>query len=403
MIRRDARGLPLSTASGVARDAYVEGVARLLFAQPGIEAAFGRALEADPGFALAHVGLARAHQLHGRGAEARASIGRAAALAAGLDDRERSHVGALGRVVAGDAAGAMTAVRAHLADWPRDAMVLAPATGVFGLFGFSGRAGREAALAAFLDDLAPAYGEDDAWFLAARAFAACETGRLDAARVGIERSLELAPANANAAHVRAHVHHESGEHVAGFGWLRDWCASYPRAGAMHCHLHWHLALGALAAGDLDAANALFDDAIAPQAAWGPPLNLISDGASFLLRAELAGAPRRPEAWRAVARAAQEAFPATAGAFADAHVAMAAALAGDAGTVARVRAGANGPAADLVRALSDAFEAFAAGEPAAVLRALESVAADHERLGGSRAQRELVALMRRHAGARHRGA
>lgn len=400
MTLRDARGLPLTTTSGTARDAYVEGVERLLFARPGIGAAFEHALSLDPGFALAHVGLARAHQLHGRGAEARASIGRAAAIAPGLDERERSHVDALARAVAGDAAGAMAAIRAHLAGWPRDAMVLAPATGVFGLFGFSGRAGREAALAAFLDDLAPAYGEDDAWFLAARAFAACETGRLDAARAGIERSLALAPANANAAHVRAHVHHECGEHAAGFAWLLDWCAHYPREGAMHCHLHWHLALGALATGDLDSANALFDVAIAPDAAWGPPLNRISDGASFLLRAELAGAPRRRESWQAVARAARETFPGPAGAFADAHVAMAAALVGDAGTCARVRAGANGPAADLVIALADAFEAFAADDPSAVLRALEPVGADHERLGGSRAQRELVALLRRHAAARH---
>lgn len=399
MSLHDARGLALSTASVAARDAYVDGVERLLHARPGIAAAFGRALDADPRFALAHVGLARTHQLHGRGADARASIARAVALAPGLDARERSHVDALARAVGGDAAGAMAAIRAHLAAWPRDAMVLAPATGVFGLFGFSGRAGREAALAAFLDGLAPAWGENDAWFLAARAFAACETGRLDAARAGIERSLGLAPDNANAAHVLAHVHHECGEHAAGFAWLRDWCADYPREGAMHCHLHWHLALGALAAGDFETADALFAAAIAPQAAWGPPLNLVSDSASFLLRAELAGAPRRADAWQAVARVARELFPAPTGAFADAHVAMAAALVGDRDMLARVRAGTNGPAADLVVALADAFEAFAAGDPPGVLRALEPVGPDHERLGGSRAQRELVGLLRRHAAAR----
>ena len=58
---KDQYDNPLSTASAAARDAYVAGVDLFLAAQPGVEAALGRALEADPDFALAHLALARQH------------------------------------------------------------------------------------------------------------------------------------------------------------------------------------------------------------------------------------------------------------------------------------------------------------------------------------------------------
>ena len=57
----DRYELPLSTASAVARDAYVEGCAAKLTMYPGAIEGYERAIAADPGFALAHV--ARAHVL----------------------------------------------------------------------------------------------------------------------------------------------------------------------------------------------------------------------------------------------------------------------------------------------------------------------------------------------------
>src|SRR5205823_15017681 len=70
----DRYGLPLSTTSPVARDAYVQGCEAKLTMYPGAIEAFDRAIAADPGFALAHA--ARAHVLLERGeaAAARASI-----------------------------------------------------------------------------------------------------------------------------------------------------------------------------------------------------------------------------------------------------------------------------------------------------------------------------------------
>ena len=59
----DRYGLAVSTSSAAARAAYVEAVDLLLAALPGAEEAFGRALDADPRFALAEAGLARAEPL----------------------------------------------------------------------------------------------------------------------------------------------------------------------------------------------------------------------------------------------------------------------------------------------------------------------------------------------------
>ena len=68
------------------------------------------------------------------------------------------------------------------------------------------------------------------------------------------------------------------------------------------------------------------------------------------------------------------------------------MAGDTASVAVVRDGARGPAADMVAALAQAFDAFASGEDGAVVRHLTPLMATHERIGGSRAQRDLIEQM-----------
>src|SRR5687768_7111877 len=89
---RDRYGLPLTTSSAAAVDAYVDGVDRLLSVQPGAEAAFERAIGTDPGFALGHIALARVQQLRMDAAAARASAAKARALVGGVSARERGHV-----------------------------------------------------------------------------------------------------------------------------------------------------------------------------------------------------------------------------------------------------------------------------------------------------------------------
>ena len=162
----DRYGNRLTTTSSEARDAYVAAVDLLLAANPGAEQAFDAAISCDPGLAVAHAGLARTLQIQARPQEAKAAITRGLELAPGLSARERGHLEAFGLLIHGKPAEALAAARRHLDDYPRDAMVLAPCTSVFGLIGFSGRAGREGELLALMEPLATVYGEEDWWFLA---------------------------------------------------------------------------------------------------------------------------------------------------------------------------------------------------------------------------------------------
>jgi len=165
---QDRYGNSLTTSSAAARDAYVTGVDRLLGGDAKIEDAFRAAIAADDGFALAHIALARALQVLGRGAEVKAPRERAIALAAGTSEREQSHIAIYAKILTGQGAAAIPLVLEHVKTWPRDAMVLSPITSVFGLIGFSGKSGREVEQLAVLQPLASAYG-DDWWFQIGRA------------------------------------------------------------------------------------------------------------------------------------------------------------------------------------------------------------------------------------------
>jgi tetratricopeptide (TPR) repeat protein len=384
----DRYGLRLSTASPDARDAYVAGVDLALSANHGAEEAFRRAIACDEGFALAHVALARVLQVQAQGAEAKAAAARARSLAPPLPHRERSHVEAIATMIDGGSVAGLAAAREHLATYPGDAMVLAPCTGVFGLIGFSGLPGREAELLALLDSLAHAYG-DDWWFTSAHAFAQVEVGDVDRAQATIERSLAAHPRNANGAHIRAHVYYEGGEREAGLAYLRDWWRDYPKESLLHCHISWHVALWELELGRPQQAWEVYRAHLRPGASTGPPINTLSDSASFLLRAEMAGEARDADLWRELSAYAALSFPATGIAFADVHAALAHAFAGDSGALAKVIEGARGKAADVVAPLGRAFGAFARADWGAVVDTLQPIMAAHERIGGSRAQRDLI--------------
>jgi stage V sporulation protein SpoVS len=391
---RDRYGLPLTTSSSAAVQAYVEGVDRFLAAQPGAEDCFERAVGADPAFALAHVGWARSLQLLGKVAPAQEAAARARDLAASLDRRERQHVEALGLAVAGQGARALALIREHLAECPRDAMALAAANGVYGLIGFSGRQTRNEELLALLEWAAPAYGEDW-WFLGAHGFARTEALGWPAGAPLIERALTLAPRNAHAAHAWAHVCYEKGDDRQGVEFVAAWLAEYPKAASLHCHLSWHQALFELGLGRTEAALALYEAGIRPGASRAAPFSTLVDSASLLWRRELAGAPRRPEAWNTVAQHARASFPAIGISFADVHCAVALAAAGHTEGLARwvglLREGVERgrvPAGSVVPVVAEAMGAFARGRYEEVVRALAPVLEQLVRVGGSAAQRDL---------------
>ena len=391
----DRYGLPLSTSSTAARDAYVAGVDCLLSAAHGDLAHLARAVEADPDFALAHVALARARFLMADVPGARQAAARARELAGKTTPREQSHVDALCLALEGKPVDSFTATRAHLASHPRDAMVASPATGVFGLIGFSGRQGREPEQVEFLEVLKP-HLADDWWFQGVYAFALEEHGRLDEARDLIERSMAANPKNAHGAHIKAHVLYEMGEDRAALDYLDSWLPTYPREGLMHCHISWHVALFALMLGDTERAWQVYAAQVHPGGAWGPALNVATDAPAFLWRAELAGHARKSALWDEVHAYGQKSFPKPGIAFVDVHRALASVAAGDrdgiAAYVAELEqraASGRSPAGDVVPRLANGLAAYGDGDWARAIAVLEPALAETVRIGGSRAQRDLI--------------
>lgn len=379
---------PISTTSQAARDAYIDGVDRFLGAAPDAAVAFDRAIAADPDFALAHMGKARTFQVIGRGTEAQAARQKSIEVANGVTGREKAHLGTMDLLIQGRAGEAYPQIRAHVDAHPRDVMVAQTCTSVFGLIGFSGQPGREAEQLAYTTKLLPHYG-DDWWLLSMHAFAQAEAGQVGPAAETIERSLQGNPRSAHGAHIKAHIHYEAGETDTGFAYMRDWYRDYPREGALHCHISWHIALWALESGDLELMWKTIDDAVAPGSAWGPPINVLSDTAAILYRAELAGVTVPPDRWKAISDYAATFFPKPGIAFADMHAALAHAMAGNGEALQKIVDDAVGPAGDLVSLIATAFGALAGQDWDEAIALLTRAMADHARMGGSRAQRDLL--------------
>ena len=391
----DRYNLPLSTVSVTARDAYVQGCDLALTLYPGAVDAFDRAIAADPGFAMAHAAKAQVLMREGKVNAARSTLAEATDLAVRLPAREASHIAFFDMVFAGRTGAAIAALHEHLSAWPRDALVVASAANPNGLIGASGRIGQKHQISELMDSLAPHYG-DDPWFLAYHAMALSEDGQLATARPKIERSLAMNPNNAHGAHGFAHVCYESGDPDTARDFLSYWLTTYPRDGFFHGHLSWHLSLCELQAENWAPALQLYRDAMVLDRHSGGPQQKMSDATAFLWRSELAGHPRDVEAWREMHSYANNALPRPGSGLADLHVILAQAVVGDdAAPDARatqiehlVREG-HYPSGSYLPALRRGFVAFEREDYSAAIDALAPLAGESERIGGSRAQHDLI--------------
>jgi tetratricopeptide (TPR) repeat protein len=392
---RDRFDLPVTAASAEALDLYVAAVDLLLSANTGADERLARATTADPDFALAHIARARLLQLQARIPEAREAVAHARSLRDRVTTREQQHIDAIALAVEGAAAAALALVRTHALEYPRDALPLSLALGVFGLLGFSGRLDHHEAQLALLEELAPHWGEDW-WFIGYLGWAYIETGDLAAGVPLVERSLAVNSRNAHAAHQRTHGFFEAGDAGGGAAFLEAWLPGYDRAGHLHCHLSWHLALFELARGNPERARAVYLDSIRPSVALSAPMLSLADSASFLWRWELYGmAPPLDEEWFEVVGHARRHFPRATLAFADLHAGFAEAATKDAegvrsriGGLARLAEEGRLPPGNVAPALCAGAAALVCGEHAESAKVLEAALGDLPRIGGSHAQREV---------------
>jgi tetratricopeptide (TPR) repeat protein len=386
---KDRYDNPVATSSNKAFDAYVCGVDNMLAGNDGVEVAFELAIQEDPNFLQAHIGLARQWQMQGNSGQMKKALEPIPILSDNLPSFEKSQASTMLLLLSGKIPAAIKSIHEHLREYPRDAVVAQTCMGVFGLIGFSGQPGREAEQLAFTTSLASHYG-DDWWFLGQHAFAQLEVGQLAKADKSIEQALAAHPDSAHNAHIRSHLYYENGESKAGLQYLEGWRRGFSRGALMHCHIAWHVALWALEQGDEDKMWDVFDTDILPvNGDFGPSLNVVTDASALLFRAQLAGVDIPEKRWLAVSEFALSHFPQPGMAFADVHAAVAHAFAGNTDAVTTLISDARGPAGDLVKLCAHAFAAIAKEQWRDATNYLAGILVDHARIGGSRAQRDLL--------------
>jgi len=383
----DRYGLTVTTESPVAFDRFQEGMDHLLAYGPAGEDLLAAALQADPGLAVAHTGLALLALVQGDAATARAAMARARETVGRASRRERQHVEVLSALVGGESARGFGLADEHLRDFPRDAVL---ANQVSSAIALAGASDREQHRVAFMEQLAPEYG-DDWWYQSALAFTYHEVDRFEESRRLSEASLQRYPRNAHAAHNLAHIAFETLDVDAGAAFLDDWMAGYDRRASFHCHLAWHQAMFALHEGRYARALEIFDRDILRS---GNPRSAMTDGAALLWRVELDGASAQPLPWRAMVDLAEK-VSRPGFLFGEVHAAFAYAACGEEAALSRMtdglRAlGAKGHpiAATVVLPLVQGTAAYAAGDHAGALRHFEPVEAEMHRIGGSHAQWEI---------------
>lgn len=392
---KDRYGYELSTSSQQARDCYVEGIDLMLSAEGGVEDAMGRAIAADPNFALAHLAISRQHQFFGRIPEAKAASAKAAELVEHATPREQQQFAIYMSLFKQDIATSMELTKKHIQEFPRDAFALEPATGPFGSLGFSGQPDWETQQLELLESLADGFG-DDWWFKTVHAFALQETGQWDRGRKMTEQALEQRPTNCHAAHTLAHALFESGDDEDAKKFMGGFLSTASRDGLLHCHNSWHHALLLMATGEQDKGFKYLQDNCMPGSTKGPSINVLTDCISFLWRAELAGAPRNPVLWQKLAEYYDTVFGGNPFVFVDAHIGLVYAALGDsegldACIAALEQAGSAGmlPAGTTAAELTRAYKAFAAEHWTKAIEIFEPLMDKVVRVGGSKAQRDVV--------------
>ena len=390
----DRYGLTMTTSSPQAADHYRAGLDLTLSQQYGAEEEMRQAIEADEGFALAHAALAFHLMIRVAVPEAKEAADQARSLVPGVTRRERQHVETIARFVHGKNRESYDLLRQHLDEFPRDALVLRLSQRLF-VLGCHG-AGVSDYPPVFFDlmkSVESTYGDDWA-FMGQHAWAHHEVGLMDDGMRLAQRSLDLNPANAVAAHSVAHVQFETGDSSHGADFLGTWLEGYDRRANYRVHLSWHQALFQLALGRYANAMALYEKDIRPAVA-AKSYQSLADSASLVWRMNIYGNIVPPAPWEELTALAAPAAQRPGPAFRDAHAALAFTAAGDEESVSRLisgledaASGGSPVAGECTLPLVRGIAAFGRQEYSEAVRLIDPVFPQLTRIGGSHAQREV---------------
>jgi len=379
----DRYGLPL-TGGADAVAAYNRGVGNLLRLEEGSLRAVAASVALDPTFAMGHAAMALlGHELCAP-VDVDARLRNAARHVQAGTDRERSHVHAVTRHVAGDSRPLVD----HLRRFPSDALLLSVAVPTIA---FAGVTSVPQDAWEIVERCAPAYG-DDWWFTGLLAFMRQEQGRFDEAMTLACLSLDVEPAAGHSAHARTHAHYETADHRAGLAWMDSWITGDGASVDGLSHFSWHAAMHELSVGDLAAVRRRYDTQLIPTPDMG--CRSLVDTGSLLWRWALTpgscSVPGMDEVLAVVdpdlLRCPQTPFMAM-------HAAIVLCAAGDAPGLSTLERSCeqrdDGTHREVAAPLARALRRMVRGDPSRAADDLAQVLPTLWRVGGSDAQREVV--------------
>lgn len=398
--------MPLSASDQRSVDELDAAIAAYLAARGDVPQRLQAAAERDPELLMASCMSGYLAKLAGDAANARkgreihrALTRRVSASAA--SDWERGHVEALGCWVSGDLEATEVRLEALLDRYPTDVLALRM---LHYLYFYEGdpRCLRDSVARRFHHY--PADHPYRSFVMGMLAFGLEEAGNLDPAERFARVAAEANPTDLWAVHAMAHVLETQGRWQEGLRWIRAFRDSWAGANSFRHHLDWHEALYHLAAGDLDAALALYDQVIGPSVHEDFYLN-VCNAASLLLRLQARGCAVG-DRWVPLAGVARRHAEDRELVFASLHYLMPLLMVGapEAQTLLQtlrrwsVEPTSQGLVAARAGLGAAAFLAAACGHPADPRTALSRFRAVRYRLqaiGGSHAQRALFPLIARH--------
>ncbi|MBP8305734.1 MAG: tetratricopeptide repeat protein [Burkholderiaceae bacterium] len=392
----DHRGCPVSGADHSAVDAFERALAAFVSWRGGAQADLALALDAAPGFTMAHA-LKAYLQVCSRDPESIASARPVLTHAASLPSkpRERLHLAAIAAAIDGDFEAAKSRLGECVNEHPRDLLAL-HVVQVFDHFtGDVERMRQRPAqvLPAWSQDL-PGYSS----LLTMQAFGLVEAGEFERAEDMAGHALTLDATDPRTHHVMAHVFEMTGRPDAGLRWMMDRIVRPGIEEHFTIHCWWHLALFHLARGEVDDALGLYGRRVRPIRTTDVA-DLI-DATSLLWRIDLCGG-RAGTRWGELAAAWAPHIDDRFCSFNDLHAALAFVGAQDWSAALRLER-------SLISAQSlptrhglttrqvglpacRALIAFGQGDDTLATTLLASLPGVARRLGGSHAQRDVLYL------------
>jgi tetratricopeptide (TPR) repeat protein len=392
---RDAQGHAMTAATPEAARRYDAAVRAFCLAYDDPAAHLDAAMAEAPAAAMPMLAkgwlLALSNDPAGV-ASARALAEKAAPLA--MDERERAHHAALVHAAASRWASAVAILDRHLMAYPRDLMAHQV---VMRLDGFLGRfhlaAPRSARALPLWSRDTPGY----AILLSFLGFGLEEQGDYARSEDVSRQAAELEPYGYWPHHAVSHVMEMTGRPAEGLRWMAEreplWNA---KENTNRVHIHWHKALFHVELGEGAEALALYDGPIL--ATLRPVGTSLCNGSALLWRLETMGVDIG-DRWGKLAGLWETRADGRTSVFNDIHAAMALLRAGDMdrlnGLVAAMRQTAEAGAEisalyrDVGLPVVAGLEAFARGDDRPAVEHLGPVRFTLQRMGGSKAQRDVV--------------